>query len=116
VPTVFETSIKTVPHPYDTSRNVSLTLWDTAGQEDFDRLRPLSYHDTNVVIIVFAINHRVSLANVQDKVSSRPVVADVPQRPVAMADPLCHIVVPRNSTLYGDGSHHSGGDQVGSAH
>lgn len=27
-------------------REVQLTLWDTAGQEEFDRLRPLSYPDT----------------------------------------------------------------------
>ena len=66
---MFETSVKIVNHPSESSKLVSLTLWDTAGQEDFDRLRPLSYHDTHVVIIVFAINHRVSLANVQDKVS-----------------------------------------------
>lgn len=66
---MFETSIKVIPHPYDASKTIQLTLWDTAGQEDFDRLRPLSYHDTSVVIIVFAINHRVSLLNVLDKVS-----------------------------------------------
>lgn len=50
------------------SKVVELALWDTAGQEDFDRLRPLSYNDTDVVLIVFAVNHRPSLDNVKDKV------------------------------------------------
>ena len=28
---------------------VSLGLWDTAGQEDYDRLRPLSYPQVNAL-------------------------------------------------------------------
>jgi len=68
VPTVFENMITVVPSPTDPSKLIELALWDTAGQEDFDRLRPLSYNDTDVILVVFAINHRPSLLNVQDKV------------------------------------------------
>ncbi|CEJ05407.1 Putative Rho family, other [Rhizopus microsporus] len=46
---------------------VELALWDTAGQEDFDRLRPLSYPETDVILICFAINLRNSFKNVQDR-------------------------------------------------
>lgn len=63
--------ITVVPSPTDPSKLIELALWDTAGQEDFDRLRPLSYNDTDVILVVFAINHRPSLLNVQDKVSCR---------------------------------------------
>ena len=59
-----------IPSPTDPSKIIELALWDTAGQEDFDRLRPLSYNDTDVILIVFACNHRPSLMNVQDKVGS----------------------------------------------
>ncbi|WWD19881.1 hypothetical protein CI109_104350 [Kwoniella shandongensis] len=67
VPTVFENLITMIPSPTDPTKIIELALWDTAGQEDFDRLRPLSYNDTDVILIVFACNHRPSLLNVQDK-------------------------------------------------
>ena len=48
-------------------RTVSLVLWDTAGQEDYDRLRPVCYHRANVVIVCFAVNSRSSYNNVVAK-------------------------------------------------
>jgi Rho family protein len=71
VPTVFENTSKTVSLPGDASKTLEWSLWDTAGQEDFDRIRPLSYQGVEVVLVVFAVNYRTSLGNVADKVSVR---------------------------------------------
>lgn len=38
------------------------------GQEDYDRLRPLSYPDTNVVLICYSVDSPDSLENVSEKV------------------------------------------------
>ena len=65
VPTVFENYVADVEVD---GRRVELALWDTAGQEDYDRLRPLSYPDSHVVLICFAIDLPDSLENVQEKV------------------------------------------------
>ena len=51
-------------------KHVELALWDTAGQEDYDRLRPLSYPDSHVILICFAVDSPDSLDNVQEKVIS----------------------------------------------
>lgn len=64
VPTVFENYVADVEVD---GRRVELALWDTAGQEDYDRLRPLSYPDSNVVLICFSIDLPDSLENVQEK-------------------------------------------------
>ncbi|CAG0922420.1 unnamed protein product [Notodromas monacha] len=49
----------------DTKHNI--TLWDTAGQEDYERLRPLSYPHTKVFLLCFAVNSRASFENIVHK-------------------------------------------------
>ncbi|EON60902.1 GTP-binding protein rhoC [Coniosporium apollinis CBS 100218] len=66
VPTVFENYITHTPHP-PTGKMVELALWDTAGQEEYDRLRPLSYPETDLLFVCFAIDCPNSLENVMDK-------------------------------------------------
>ncbi|KAF1599752.1 UNVERIFIED_CONTAM: Rho-related GTP-binding protein RhoA-B, partial [Eudyptes robustus] len=64
VPTVFENYVA------DTEvdgKQVELALWDTAGQEDYDRLRPLSYPDTDVILMCFSIDSPDSLENIPEK-------------------------------------------------
>ncbi|CAG7845927.1 Transforming protein RhoA AltName: Full=Gb; AltName: Full=p21; Flags: Precursor [Serendipita indica DSM 11827] len=64
IPTVFETYLANVTFE---GKLVELALWDTAGQEEYDRLRPLSYPESSVILIVFAIDYPTSLENVTDK-------------------------------------------------
>ncbi|SCU97345.1 LAMI_0F09714g1_1 [Lachancea mirantina] len=46
---------------------VALALWDTAGQEEYERLRPFSYSKANIILIGFAIDDPDSLANARSK-------------------------------------------------
>ncbi|KAL9622115.1 MAG: hypothetical protein Q9160_003458 [Pyrenula sp. 1 TL-2023] len=66
VPTVFENYITQTTHN-PTGKGVELALWDTAGQEEYDRLRPLSYPETDLLLVCFAIDCPNSLENVMDK-------------------------------------------------
>ncbi|PKI82455.1 RHO4 protein [Malassezia vespertilionis] len=64
VPTVFENYVPIVE--FD-KRLVEFALWDTAGQEEYDRLRPLSYPETDVILLCYAVDYPASFVNVQDK-------------------------------------------------
>ena len=63
-PTVFENYIHDI---FVDNRHITLSLWDTAGQEEFDRLRSLSYSDTHTIMLCFSIDSRDSLENVKNK-------------------------------------------------
>ena len=49
------------------NKPITLGLWDTGGREDYDRLRPLSYPQTDIFLICFSLVNRVSLENVTAK-------------------------------------------------
>lgn len=55
-------------------KNVQLALWDTAGQEDYERLRPLAYSNAHVILIGFAVDAPDSLDNVKHKVRFPPAL------------------------------------------
>ena len=48
-------------------QQVTLGLFDTAGQEDWDRLRIMSYTATDVFIICFSVMEPASFSNVEEK-------------------------------------------------
>ncbi|XP_039113575.1 transforming protein RhoA-like [Hyaena hyaena] len=64
VATVFENYVADIEVD---GKQVELALWDTAGQEDYDRLRPLSNPDTDVILMCFSIDSPDSLENIPEK-------------------------------------------------
>jgi len=64
VPTVFENYTAQMKRD---NENILLHLWDTAGQEDYDRLRPLSYPGADVVLLCFSLVTRESYDAIREK-------------------------------------------------
>ncbi|XP_046461823.1 ras-like GTP-binding protein RhoL [Daphnia pulex] len=64
VPTVFDNFSDTIEvdgFPYN------VTLWDTAGQEEYKNLRILSYPNTDVFLLCYAVNIRSTFENIITK-------------------------------------------------
>ena len=64
----FDEYITTIFDNYSTvivvnGKPVEVGLWDTAGQEEYDRLRPLSYPNAKVILICFSLDSQESLTN-----------------------------------------------------
>ncbi|CAM1507465.1 Fc.00g071060.m01.CDS01 [Cosmosporella sp. VM-42] len=64
IPTVFENYVTDCRVD---GKSVQLALWDTAGQEDYERLRPLAYSKAHVILIGFSVDTPDSLDNVKHK-------------------------------------------------
>jgi len=61
VPTVFDNYADTVK----VDGNVyNVSLWDTAGQEAYERLRLLSYPNTDVFLVCYSVDSRTSFNNI----------------------------------------------------
>jgi len=87
IPTVFDNYSATVMvdgHP------INLTLWDTAGQQDYDRLRPLSYPQTDVFIIAFSILSPISFQNARKKWLPE-IKFHVPDTPYVLVGTKCDL-------------------------
>jgi small GTP-binding protein len=52
IPTIFDNYLATIKYQ---SHFVKLWLWDTAGQDEYKRLRALSYPNTDVFLICFSL-------------------------------------------------------------
>lgn len=79
VPTVFDTYNKEVSIEIDGKQlKGNLILYDTAGQEDYDRLRLMTYPDTDVFLLCFSITRPDSFTNAKYK--WYPDIKDLTQR------------------------------------
>ncbi|EJT49073.1 rho small monomeric GTPase [Trichosporon asahii var. asahii CBS 2479] len=63
-PTVFDNYVTDIELD---GKPIQLALWDTAGQEEYERLRPLSYSKAHIILIAYSVDTPDSLDNVTQK-------------------------------------------------
>ncbi|VVC33907.1 Small GTPase superfamily, Rho type,Small GTP-binding protein domain,P-loop containing nucleoside [Cinara cedri] len=64
VPTVFDNYSDNIILD---GQEYNMCLWDTAGQEDYERLRILSYPNTNCFLLCYSVDNRSSFENIASK-------------------------------------------------
>jgi len=103
-PTVFDNYVAEIRLD---EKPVHLALWDTAGQEGYERLRPMSYSKSHVILIAFAIDTPDSLDNVTIKWNEEVRSICGPTIPVILVGckvdlrpPGPHADFPENSRLW----------------
>lgn len=64
-PTIFENH-RTFVKNNQSNEVLSADLWDTAGQEEYERLRRLSYQDADIVIVAYSLDAPESLMNIHE--------------------------------------------------
>jgi Ras-related C3 botulinum toxin substrate 1 len=64
VPTTFDNF--NAVYPFE-GIEIFLGLWDTAGQADFDKLRPISYRNSDVYLLFYSVVNTTSLENIKER-------------------------------------------------
>eukprot|EP01103_Thecamoeba_quadrilineata_P003278 TRINITY_DN13071_c0_g1_i1.p1 TRINITY_DN13071_c0_g1~~TRINITY_DN13071_c0_g1_i1.p1 ORF type:complete len:220 (-),score=29.53 TRINITY_DN13071_c0_g1_i1:249-908(-) len=64
VPTVYDNITTAIDL---NGKYLNLSLWDTVGQDEYSKLRSLTYPDTDVFLVCFSLVYPPSLHNVEDK-------------------------------------------------
>ncbi|KAL0075520.1 small GTPase superfamily [Phycomyces blakesleeanus] len=93
-PTVFENYIQELTID---GEDVVLSMWDTAGQEEFDRLRAHSYKDTHVIMLCFSIDNPDSLENIANRWLSE-IQQHCPQAKIVLVALKCDLRDTKTST------------------
>ena len=87
IPTVFDNYSTNVMYE---DQAINLQLWDTASQEDYRRLRPLSYPQTDVFIICFSLVSPTSFDNVS-RVWKPEIIEHCPEAPFILVGSKCFL-------------------------
>ena len=94
IPTVFETYLQEMNVD---DLPINLALWDTAGQEAYDRLRPLSYPGTDVVLICYDIQSPDSLENITEMWAPE-ITQYCPGKPILLVGCKADLATPERVT------------------
>ncbi|KAM0686985.1 hypothetical protein COBT_001782 [Conglomerata obtusa] len=64
IPTIIDNFVETVEVD---GEQISIAIWDTAGQEEYDAVRPVSYSETDLIFLCYSIENKNMLMNIGAK-------------------------------------------------